>query len=145
MTYMVIIHSRYSSAYIRWMKFPHWNQTIIVGHRRAVFTWLRVTRKRIKLTRYYVPFLHTRKSSGRPIGNQIKTNLQQQRCSWWDTILSWTWRGAFLRQPNDSEIISCLWGKGRPSNYISIQVLLRRWDSRQRLLQSKSPTRIQAL
>ena len=35
--YMVIVHSRHSSLYTRWMKFPHRNQTIIVGHRRAVF------------------------------------------------------------------------------------------------------------
>ena len=49
------------------------------------------------------------RSSGRPVGNPIKTNLQQQRWSWWDSVSSWTWRGAFLRQPNNLEIISCLW------------------------------------
>ena len=36
MAYMVIVHSRHSSPCIRWMKFPHRNQTIIVGHRRTV-------------------------------------------------------------------------------------------------------------
>ena len=108
---MVIVLSRYSSPYNRWMKFPHWNQTIIVGHRRAVFTWLRVTLKRVKLIRYLFYCYTIGKSSGRPVGNPIKTNLQQQRWSWCDSVSSWTWRGAFLRQPNNFEIISCLWKK----------------------------------
>ena len=107
--YMVIVHSRHSSPCNRWMKFPHWNQTIIVGHRRAVFTWLRVTLKRVKLIRYLFYCYTIGKSSGRPVGNPIKTNLQQQRWSWRDSVSSWTWRGAFLRQPNDFEIISWLW------------------------------------
>ena len=91
------------------MKFPHWNQMITVGHRRAVFTWLRVTLKREKLIRYLFHCYMIGRSSGRPVGNPIKTNLQQQRWSWCDSVSSWTWRGAFLRQPNNLEIISCLW------------------------------------
>lgn len=74
-----------------------------------MFTWLRVTLKRLKLICYLFHCYTIGKSSGRPVGNPIKTNLQQQRWSWSDSISSWTWRGAFLRQPNNFEIISCLW------------------------------------